>query len=662
MYNKIRMNIKYYGVANTIKKARNVIRKHIRKQIEIIRFFNSSLNSQDLELHFDKSPEYVEYLDNSHINSMIKAIAFYLPQFHPFKENDVFWGKGFTEWTNVTKARPNILGHYQPHLPIHLGFYDLRIIENIKEQVKLANNYGIFGFCFYYYWFSGKKVMDTPIELLYANSDIDIKYCICWANESWTQTWDGKVDDVLLGQQYLPDDPKNFLNDVVKYFHDKRYIKIDNKPVLMVYNANDIKDFDLYIMVWRSEILKLGFEGIYIICTNAHGYNKYLHKIDSMVEFPPHEYLNNNIINSKVQIINKNFKGDIYDYNVFAETAREIKLDYKIIKSVMLGWDNTARRQDKGVIFHYFTVKKFKMFLKQRLFNALHDNLLSSNEKFVFINAWNEWAEGTHLEPDRKNGFGYLNAVYETIKVFDDKYAKYLKPVFQKKHNIAIIFHLFYISTLEVFYQKSLSYKGIADFYFTIADDVVSLELLEKIETMFPLSQILICENRGRDIMPFIEIFQMIRPLNYDYICKTHSKQSISQQGGAECFSSLLDSLFSLNLIQIENYKSHKVGYLIPNKFQLKINAVRHGQPSLAGNEENLKFLIKLLNIKYNENTVFAAGTMFWFDPNAINGIEKIENRLFAYENGAIYGELIHAVERVFGLLVEHNKYVIDVI
>ncbi|MFN8769361.1 MAG: glycoside hydrolase family 99-like domain-containing protein [Neisseriaceae bacterium] len=657
MYRKLKNSIKYLGLGKTIIKCISFLRNKILTTQYIV----VDNNLHQVQAMYDKSDEYQYYVEHEKlVDPLVKIIAFYLPQFHPFPENDLFWGKGFTEWTNTTKARQNFVNHYQPHLPIHLGFYDLRIVDNLREQADLARNYGVFGFSFYYYWFSGKKVMNTPIELLYSNKDIDIKYCICWANENWTRTWDGQSTNILLEQRYLPDDPKNFLHDVIKYFKDGRYIKIDNKPVLIVYNAQEIKDFDRYITIWRSEIINFGFEGIYIICTNAFGYRK-MHDIDSVVEFPPHGVVLNHYMNEQISFLNESFRGYIYNYDAYAEVARETKSEDKLMQSLMLGWDNTARRQNNSTTFHNFTIKKFKLFLKQRLFSCLSNKKLNENEKFVFINAWNEWAEGTHLEPDRRNGFGYLEAVYLNIKAFDKKFLKYLNPSFTKKSNIAIIFHLFYLNTLDVFYQKSLKFQGAVDFYFTVADDVVSIDLVKRIEELFPGAQILICENRGRDILPFLELLKLVNQLEYEFICKTHSKQTLLPDGG-NWLSALLDPLFTLNLTQIQSYINNRVGYLIPHGFQLKIDGTWNGHTCLVDNEKNLGLLTKLLNIVFNKESLFAAGSMFWFNPKAFSGIEKIENWQFTYENGASDGEMIHAIERIFGLLSEHNNYQIEII
>jgi lipopolysaccharide biosynthesis protein len=180
-----------------------------------------------------------------------KLIAYFLPQFHPTPENDLWWGKGFTEWTNVTKARALFEGHYQPHLPADLGFYDLRLKETRHEQIKLAKQYGIDGFCYHYYWFSGERILNRPIDDMYADKESDMPYCFCWANENWTRRWDAAEHEVLLAQKYLPDDDINFIKQMVKFFQDPRYIKVDGAPILIVYRPQHLPDSKKTIKIYQ---------------------------------------------------------------------------------------------------------------------------------------------------------------------------------------------------------------------------------------------------------------------------------------------------------------------------------------------------------------------------------------------------------------------------
>ena len=218
------------------------------------------------KINFDNTFEkYYPYENNKKIDTSLKLIAFYLPQFHPFKENDKWWGKGFTEWTNVSKASPKYFGHYQPKLPADLGFYDLRLPEILSEQWRYAENYGIHAFSFYFYWFSGKILMEKPLLNLLESKKINLKFCLTWANENWTRRWDGLEDEKLITQNYSSDDSIKFIKYISKYFKDERYIKVNGKPVLIIYSPHDIPNINTKINLWRDEIKKHGFEDLYLI-------------------------------------------------------------------------------------------------------------------------------------------------------------------------------------------------------------------------------------------------------------------------------------------------------------------------------------------------------------------------------------------------------------
>ncbi|NCC55725.1 MAG: hypothetical protein EOM11_09660 [Erysipelotrichia bacterium] len=300
---------------------------------------------------------FIDYKEHKPLNTKLKTIAFYLPQFHPFAENDTWWGKGFTEWTNVTKAKPNFVGHYQPHLPIHNGFYDLRIPEVMIEQAKLARNYGIYGFNFYYYWFDGKILMHKPFEILLNHKEIDINFCITWANENWTRRWDGLENEVLIAQNHSEEDSIKFIHSLFKYFKDERYIHIDNKPVLIIYRSSIIPEIEKMGKIWREETIKVGFDGLYLICAQTKGtYNPNDIGFDAAMEFPPHT-THNERYSQELQIINPNFQGAVMDYDIAATKALEKNEPlFKLFKTSTLSWDNTARRQDNATTFHNFSL------------------------------------------------------------------------------------------------------------------------------------------------------------------------------------------------------------------------------------------------------------------------------------------------------------------
>lgn len=361
----------------------------------------------------------------------VKLIAFYLPQFHQIPENDKWWGEGFTEWTNVKKAIPQFKGHYQPHIPGELGYYNLTNKEVMKRQIELAKQYGIYGFCFHHYWFAGKRLLEKPVNMLIENKDLDIPFCLCWANENWTRRWDGLDNEVLIAQKHSPEDDINFIEDISKYFNDTRYIKIDEKPVLIIYRIELFPNPEDTIVRWRKWMEDHGYKGIYLI--GAQGFackNPTKYGLDAAVEFPPNGMYKYNYISSQVSFKNPNFKGNIVDYSYYVNNKLYLKEDkekYNLFKTIIPSWDNTPRRGNKSTIFYNSSPELYKQWLKDIIIYTKTKK--NKDEQFVFINAWNEWGEGNYLEPDKKYGYEYLQAVRNAL----DK--KYEQVVIDEKYN-----------------------------------------------------------------------------------------------------------------------------------------------------------------------------------------------------------------------------------
>jgi len=340
-----------------------------------------------------------------------KLIAFYLPQFHRIPENDAWWGEGFTEWTNVRRARPNFQGHYQPHVPGETGYYDLNDERILVGQADLAKAYGISGFCFYYYWFSGRRLLEMPIDRLLTTGQPDFPYCLCWANENWSRNWDGDNREVLVEQRYLPDDPERFIRELLPHFRDRRYLRVHGRPLLMVYRVGRIPNPVATFDTWRDVCRRNGVEPPYIVIASTFGYNTLPHDVgaDAVSDFPPHGVDFNVALARRLQAIRPGFKGHLVSYaQTIANFLGRPEPAGSHFPGIVPSWDNTARRQDDGLCILDANPDAFELWLRELIFRASLKPEV--DERIVFINGWNEWAEGCHLEPDQRYGRAWLEA------------------------------------------------------------------------------------------------------------------------------------------------------------------------------------------------------------------------------------------------------------
>lgn len=357
--------------------------------------------------------EYQDNIDFSNKKTDIKTITFYLPQFHTFKENDEWWGKGFTEWTNTKKSKPRFEGHYQSRVPHKdIGYYTLDNIETIKKQVSLAKQHGIYGFCFYYYWFSGKRLMEKPLDL-FLDSDIDFPFCLCWANENWTRAWNGQKKDILIKQEYSDKDYNEFIKNIKKYITDKRYIKIDNKPLIMIYNPTEIPNFEKLVSEWRRYAKEEGIGEIYIASKYdlANNENKYTEYVDAEFDFPPQG------IGHKETIVTGLDSPKIFNYKQIVDEIEHLYRNHYPLKpfyySCTMGWDNSARRKENYTVYYNYSLESYYKWLRIIIEETRRRN--NEENRFMFVNAWNEWAEGTYLEPDEKYGYANINTLSKAI-------------------------------------------------------------------------------------------------------------------------------------------------------------------------------------------------------------------------------------------------------
>lgn len=368
------------------------------------------------------SKEFVPFEEGKFIRKETdtKIIAWYLPQFHQIEINNKFHGQGFTEWTNTSKAFPQFCGHYQPHIPYDVGYYDLLNVETLKRQAYLAHNYGIYGFAFHYYWFSGERIMEKPLNLFLEHKEIDIPFCINWANENWTSVWDGGNQDIMYEQKLNFGDEERFMEDLLPLLNDPRYIKIEGKPLLSIYRTDlfDKNRFILFIQNLRNTAKKKGFKDLFILITTATKNEENPHDwgADGLVEFPPHRISQSVRRIQPKGYLNPYFRGNIYDMSEFINKKKYmVRYNADIIfRTAMTGFDNTARRgMTAAGIFYGLTPEKYKSWLADILRES--KRIHSASLDFVFVNGWNEWAEGAHLEPDLKYGYAYLEATRQAL-------------------------------------------------------------------------------------------------------------------------------------------------------------------------------------------------------------------------------------------------------
>jgi hypothetical protein len=355
--------------------------------------------------------------NNSMENKKVKLIAFYLPQFHEIPENNQWWGKGFTEWANTKKAQPLFSGHYQPKEPFQNYYYDLTDSSVRNWQADLAKDYGIYGFCYYHYWFNGKMLLEKPLNEVLRTGEPDFPFCLSWANEPWTRKWDGRNDLILMPQEYGDEkDWKEHFDYLLKVFQDKRYIRIEDKPLFLIYRPEIIPDCPRMLLYWDELAKQNGLNGIYFINTlNGHYPFCEIQRFDASVQFEPHYTL---ALESKTNLwhtVRGDSKKLALDYDKIWSIILNRQAnhqDKKMIPGAFVDWDNTARRGKDASLCVGASPKKFEKYLSQQIIRA---KTLYQSE-FLFINAWNEWAEGAYLEPDNKYQFQYLQAVENALK------------------------------------------------------------------------------------------------------------------------------------------------------------------------------------------------------------------------------------------------------
>jgi glycosyltransferase involved in cell wall biosynthesis len=342
----------------------------------------------------------------------VRAIAFYLPQFHPIPENDLWWGEGFTEWTNVRAARPRFTGHDHPIAPHpDLGYYDLTDPSVLEKQAALARASGVFGFCYYYYWFGGKRLLEKPLEELLASGRPDFPFCFCWANENWSRRWDGQDAEILIAQAHSAADDLAIIRDLVRALRDPRYIRVAGRPLLVVYRPTLLPDLPATFARWREFCHAEGVGELHLAGVKGFGCNDAAQLgLDALIEFPP----NDSGATPLPAPASRDFAGKIFDYREVRRLCLGTgRPDRPLYRGVTPAWDNTARRKEKGSVFLHSSPAAYHAWLRHTLARIRSEP--DPEDRLLFINAWNEWAEGCHLEPDARHGYAWLNATRRAL-------------------------------------------------------------------------------------------------------------------------------------------------------------------------------------------------------------------------------------------------------
>jgi lipopolysaccharide biosynthesis protein len=352
----------------------------------------------------------------------VKAIAFYLPQYHPIPENDRWWGAGFTEWRKVVTARARYRGHRQPRLPLGLGYYDLRLPEARAAQAALASAYGIHGFCYYHYWFEGRRLLERPFEEVLRRGEPDFPFCLCWVNEPWTRRWDGESGTILLAQTYSRDDDLRHIEWLSRAFADPRYIRVHGRPLFLVYRASQLPNARATTDLWRTAALRLGMPEPYLCMVQSAAreiVNPSELGFDASVEFQPDwtrlglPLLHRSWRYAASRVLGGEGALRVYRYPAFAERMlKKPAPAYMRFPGVMTGFDDTPRCPDRATVFAGSTPERFGAWLAGAVDRT---RAHSQDERLVFINAWNEWAEGAHLEPCQEWELGYLEACRDVL-------------------------------------------------------------------------------------------------------------------------------------------------------------------------------------------------------------------------------------------------------
>lgn len=602
---------------------------------------------------------------------MTKAIAFYLPQYHQIPENDSWWGEGFTEWSNVKAAKPLFEGHYQPHIPHRERYYNLLDTDIQHNQIELAKAYGIYGFCFYFYWFNGKTLLEAPLVNWLKDKSLDLPFCLCWANENWTRRWDGLDNEILIKQQYSPKDDRDFIRHISKYIKDHRYIRINNRPLIVLYRPSLLPSPRFTAMQWRYECRRAGIGEIYLAYVQSFDQvDPEEFGFDAAIEFPP--------ITSKAPAKTHLYEANspdntfqVYQYEDIASYSEDkyaSRDPYLVFPGVCPAWDNTARRRNSGAsILQGSTPQRYQQWLTLAKQQAEARSGGNPDLDMVFINAWNEWGEGCHLEPDQEFGLSYLEATHNALgdrpsdaSIAIDKLDTRIvaEPDADQIESIAVVVHAFYLDIFEQLLpgiEQSI-HLGVK-LYITCppANEAGIVSILKDRKIRY---EVIACENRGRDILPFLTALPKIIDNGHPYLIKVHTKKTLHRADGERWLAELTNDLIgfqAINNIKKRFDSDSLLGIIGPS------GNVLPTQFYLGSNLYHIRQLLDRLSIEYDSflSTVFVAGSMFAARTQALLPLAdlRLVPAEFEEESGQVDGTIAHALERVVSVAASKMGY-----
>jgi lipopolysaccharide biosynthesis protein len=571
-------------------------------------------------------------------------VAFYLPQFHVIPQNDSWWGRGFSEWRNVGRALPQFEGHAQPRLPGELGYYDLRNPAILREQATLASEYGIGAFCFYFYWFGGTTLLEAPLEQWLADRSVDFPVCLCWANESWSRRWDGRGADVLIEQAHDAADDLAFIAHVARYLRDPRYLRVDGKPLLLVYRPELMPDPQGTAERWRTWCSEQGIGEITIAC--VQGFERPDPRkigFDAAVEFPPNLASPDNIT-SRQRLLDPGYNGEVLDWRQIAAGYRDKPLpDYRLFPGVNCGWDNEPRRPGRGRTYLHASPRGYRDWLQ----HTIQERLASrpAADRLVFVNAWNEWAEGAVLEPDRRLGHAWLQATRTALQ----RAAGLGRGIPVRP---CVVVHAWDADAFGEILAM-LEESGIAARLVVTTSPEREAAIRARLEGCGLAAELEVRENRGRDILPFLHVANRLLDEGEDIVLKLHTKRSSHRADGDQWRRELLSRLLAparTTGILAAFERDQVLGMVAPEGHVQQIGHYR------GANADTVAYLARRIGMAPPDvvNATFVAGSMFWCRLEALRPLldAHLDGWEFEAEAGQVDGTFAHAVERVFSLVV----------